>query len=79
MYGFYSEEIASVLGYGIYENDENEEIKVTFVCDKISDIKSGKWTDLKYVGKVTKYIRNVDDPFSGIFHLDKPNFSNILI
>lgn len=51
-YGFYSQECANNFGFAIYDNNENEQIKVTYICDKLSDVKDNKWKDLKYVGKV---------------------------
>ncbi len=59
-YGFYSQQCADEFGFAIYINDENEQIKVTYVCDKLSNIKYNKWKDLKYVGKVTNHIKNIE-------------------
>lgn len=58
-YGFYSSEAAKVFGYSIYLNENNEEIKVTYVTkDPLVGYFQYLWSDKEFVGSVVKHIRS---------------------
>ena len=55
--GWYSAKQEDRFGYAIYENDKEEEVRITEVrsCDK--DRPFSIYDDIKYVGLVVKFIK----------------------
>lgn len=57
-YGFYSSKADEFHGHSIYLNENNEEIKVTYVTkDPLVGYFQYAWKDKEFVGPVIKHIR----------------------
>lgn len=52
-HAFYSEEAFKLYGCSIYERTDGGEVRVTYVCDHVDEVKDGcLWTDKVYMGVV---------------------------
>lgn len=58
-YGFYSKIAESIYGCSIYLNENNEEVKVTYVTkDPFIGYFKYLWKDKEFVGPLIKHVRN---------------------
>lgn len=57
-YGFYSKKSDEIYGNTIYLNENNQEVKVTYVTkDPLLGYFQYLWDDKEFVGSLVKYVR----------------------